>query len=241
VVILSFERLTTLTLSARVITDLMKGDRRVNDRESNGVTETDEVKVLEEFGIIELFLKRQSGARETGDKDDRWFGGVTGSMGPDLGTVLGPHEVSERGHDKEILVPSANRLLVLVGRERERSERYVGLCPRRRGTYRVQKAKKSACLVVMVVPRSNYWVPLTAGEGSFKFTHPTAIRVTDRDDRNARGNTNHKRRPGALRGLFGTGGGCSQIGGPRSIVTETLTRRVESPGRMTRRRENDDN
>jgi len=83
------------------------------------VTETDEVKVLEEFGIVELFLKRQSSARETGDKDDRWLGRVTGSMGPDLSTVLGPHKVSERGHDEEIQVLNADGLM---GRGTERSE-----------------------------------------------------------------------------------------------------------------------
>ena len=101
-VILSFQRLTTLSLSARVIADLMKGDCRVNDREMNRMTGTDEVKILEELGIIELFLKRQSGTRETGDKDDGRFGWVTGSMRPDLSAVLRLHELSERGHDKEI-------------------------------------------------------------------------------------------------------------------------------------------
>ena len=111
VIILRLEGLTTLTLSARVITDLVKGGGRyVNDRETNRVTATDEVKVLEEFGIIELFLKRQSGTRETGDKDDGWFGRVTGSMGPDLGTVLGPHELSERGHNEGIRVLSTDGL-----------------------------------------------------------------------------------------------------------------------------------
>jgi len=102
VVILSLERLITLTLPARVITDLMKGDGCVNDRETNHVTGADEIKAFEEFGIVELFLKRQGGARETGDKDDRWLGRVTGSMGPDPSTILGPHELSERGHDEEI-------------------------------------------------------------------------------------------------------------------------------------------
>ena len=110
-IILSLERLIALTLSARVITDLMKGGRCVNDRETNHVTRTDEMKVLEEFGIVELFLKRQSGARETGDKDDRWFGGVTGSMGPDPSTILGPHELSERGHDEEIQALVTGKLM----------------------------------------------------------------------------------------------------------------------------------
>ena len=91
VIIFRLEGLTTLALSARVITD--------------------EVKVLEEFGIIELFLKRQSGTRETGDKDDGWFGRVTSSMGPDLGTVLGPYELSERGHNEGIRVLSTDRLM----------------------------------------------------------------------------------------------------------------------------------
>ena len=100
-VVLSLERLATLTLAAGVITDLIKGDRRINDRELDRVTETDEVKVLEEFGIVELFLKRQSGARKTGDKDDGWFCGVAGSMGPDLSTVLRLHELPERGHGKK--------------------------------------------------------------------------------------------------------------------------------------------
>lgn len=45
------------------------------------------------------------------------------------------------------------------------------------------------------------------------------------------------RRPGAWRRLFGTRAVCSQTGGPRSIVTETLARGVESPGRMTRSQE----
>ena len=110
-IIISLERLTTLTLSARVITDLVKGKRRVNGREMNRATETDEVKILKEFGIVELFLKRQSGARETGDKDDRWFGRVTGSMGPDLSTVLGLHELSERRHDEEIQALSTDGLM----------------------------------------------------------------------------------------------------------------------------------
>ena len=124
VIILSLERLTALPLSARVIPDLMKGDRRINDRETNCVTRTDEVKVLEEFGIFELFLKRQSGARETGDKDDRWFGGITGRMGPDLSTVLGLHELSERGHDEDIQALSTDGL---IGRRTEGGERYVGV------------------------------------------------------------------------------------------------------------------
>lgn len=104
-IILSLERLTTLTLPARVITDLMKGDRRVNERETSCVTETDEVKVFEKFGIIELFLERESGTRETGDKNDGRFGRITGSMSPDLSTVLRPYGLSERGHDEVIQVP----------------------------------------------------------------------------------------------------------------------------------------
>lgn len=59
---------------------------------------TDEVKVFYEFGIIELFLKRQSGARETGDEDDSRFGRVASSVGPDFSTVLGLHELSEGWH-----------------------------------------------------------------------------------------------------------------------------------------------
>jgi len=69
----------------------------------NRVIGTDEVKVLEEFGIVELFLKRQSGAREAGDKDDGRFGRVASSMGPDLSAVLRMHELSERGHDGGML------------------------------------------------------------------------------------------------------------------------------------------
>ena len=103
-VILGLEGLTTLTLTARVITDLMKGNRRVNDQEMGRVTGTNEVEVVEEFGIVELFLKRQSGARETGDKDDGRFGRVTGSMSPDLSTVFGLHELAERGHTAGIRV-----------------------------------------------------------------------------------------------------------------------------------------
>jgi hypothetical protein len=101
VVILSFERLATLPLSARVIADLTGKDHLPITNKSHHITETDKVKVLEEFGIIELFLKCQSGARETGDEDDCRFGRVTSSMGPDLGTVLGLHELSEGWHDEE--------------------------------------------------------------------------------------------------------------------------------------------
>ena len=70
--------------------------------ETNRVTETDEVKVLEEFWILELFLKRQSGARETGDKDDGRFGRVAGTMGPDLCAVLGLNELPERWHGEGV-------------------------------------------------------------------------------------------------------------------------------------------
>jgi len=66
----------------------------------NRVTGTDEVKVLEEFGVVKLFLKRQSGARETGDKDDGRFGRVSGSMRPDLSAVLRMHELPEKWHDE---------------------------------------------------------------------------------------------------------------------------------------------
>ena len=68
------------------------------------MTETDEVKVLKQFGIIELLLKRQSGAGETGDKDDGRLDRIASSVGPDLGTILGPHELSERWHGEEIQV-----------------------------------------------------------------------------------------------------------------------------------------
>jgi hypothetical protein len=61
---------------------------------------TDKVEALEELGIVELFLKRKSGARETGDEDDRWLGRVARSVGPDPSAVLGLHKLSERGHEE---------------------------------------------------------------------------------------------------------------------------------------------
>ena len=103
-VILGLERLATLSLSARVIANLMRGDRCVSDREVNLRAETYEVKVLEELGVIKLFLECQSGTRETGNKDDGRFGRVTGRMGPDLSAVIGLYELAERGHDQEIQV-----------------------------------------------------------------------------------------------------------------------------------------
>ena len=66
---------------------------------------TDEVKVLEEFGILKLLLERESSAREAGNEHDGRLCGVASSMGPDLGTVLGLHELPKRGHDEEIQVP----------------------------------------------------------------------------------------------------------------------------------------
>ena len=60
---------------------------------------TDEIEVLEELGIVELFLKRKSGARETGDKDDSWLGRIARRVRPDPSTVLGLHKLSERGHE----------------------------------------------------------------------------------------------------------------------------------------------
>jgi len=151
VIILSFERLITLTLSARVITDLMKRDRCVNDRETNHVTGTDEIKALEEFGIVELFLKRQSGARETGDKDDRWSGRVTGSMGPDPSTILGPHEPSERGHDEEIqaLVTRGK----LIGRRAERRDDKWGHVHGGGDLIGVQSARERVYPLVIIAPR----------------------------------------------------------------------------------------
>lgn len=66
----------------------------------NRVTEAYEVKVLKEFGIVELFFKCESGTRETGDEDHGRFGRVTSSMGPNAGAVLRLHELSESGHDE---------------------------------------------------------------------------------------------------------------------------------------------
>ena len=68
----------------------------------SGVTGAYKVEVLEELGIVELFLKRKSGARETGDEDNGRFGRVACSVGPDLSAVLGPHKLSERGHEEGI-------------------------------------------------------------------------------------------------------------------------------------------
>ena len=82
---------------------------------------TDEVQVFEQFWIIELFLKRQSGARETGDEYDGRFGRVSGSMSPNFSTVLGLHELSEGWHGEEIRI-----LLDRRGRERGREEWCVG-------------------------------------------------------------------------------------------------------------------
>lgn len=68
---------------------------------TNRIAGTDKVEVLEEFRVIELFLKCQSGARETGDEDDGRFGGITGGMSPNFGTVLGLYELSEGWHNEE--------------------------------------------------------------------------------------------------------------------------------------------
>jgi len=81
VIILSIERLITLTMSTRVVTD--------------------EVEVFEEFAIIELFLKCQSGTRETGDEDHGRFSRVAGSVCPNFSTVLGLYELSEGSHGED--------------------------------------------------------------------------------------------------------------------------------------------
>ena len=62
---------------------------------------TDKVEVFEEFTVVELFLKRQSGARETGNENDGWFGRVASSVSPDPGTVLRLYELSKGWHGEE--------------------------------------------------------------------------------------------------------------------------------------------
>ena len=121
-VVLGREWLSTLPLSARVITDLMRRIVGVNDQEMNRIMMvTDEVKVLEEFRVIKLFLERQSGAGETGDKNDCGFGRIAGSVGPDLSAVLRLHELPERGHDE------GNQVLMGEwGGETERGGRFAG-------------------------------------------------------------------------------------------------------------------
>jgi hypothetical protein len=96
VVILSLERLVTLTLTARVITDLAKKVRLLKtEKSTNGIAGADEVEIPEELGVVKLFLKCQSGTRETGDEYDGWFGGVSSSLSPNFGAVFGLHELSE--------------------------------------------------------------------------------------------------------------------------------------------------
>ena len=95
VIIIGLEWLTTLTLTARVVTDLMKGnDALISEKPMNRIAGTNKVEVLEEFGVIKLFLKCKGGARETRDEDNGRFGRVASSMSPNFGTVLRLDELS---------------------------------------------------------------------------------------------------------------------------------------------------
>jgi hypothetical protein len=64
---------------------------------------TNKVEALQKFGIIELFLKCQSGTGEPGDEDNGRFGRVASSMSPNSGTVLGLNKLSEGWHDEDVV------------------------------------------------------------------------------------------------------------------------------------------
>jgi hypothetical protein len=83
----------------------------------NRIAGTDQVEIFEEFRVIELFLKREGGARETGDEDDGRFCGVAGSVSPNFSTILGLHKLSEGWHDRE----GIQMLLGKWGRETEKN------------------------------------------------------------------------------------------------------------------------